>query len=108
MRVASPLVSKPVMETETTYQSQYDSFSKSYRSVPQTRSVTRYRMQNECRSEPVTRTETHWEYTTQTRFIPPRTEMLVERRLTETEPVCHVAAEGAVSRVEGKTYTAKP
>ena len=41
------MVSKPVQHMETTYTQQYNSFTKSYSSVPQTRSVTRYEMRNE-------------------------------------------------------------
>lgn len=99
------MVSKPVQRTETTYTTQYDSFSKRTRTVPQTRTVTRYESQNECRLEPVQRSETVWEYTTQTKYEPPRVEYLSRKRLRETEPVCYEAsATPGKSRVVGKTY----
>jgi hypothetical protein len=98
------MVSKPVMRTETTYSSQYDSYSKSYRQVPQTRTVTKYEMQNECRSEPVMRMETRWEYTFERRYEAPRVEYLATKRLRETSPACYAASPGATSRVEGKVY----
>jgi hypothetical protein len=101
------MVSKPVQRTETTYTTQYDSFSKSYRSVPQTRSVTHYEMQNECRLEPVQRMETQWEYTLESRYEPPRMEYLSSKRLKQSEPVCYAAEDGAKkSRVVGKAYRA--
>ena len=66
------MVSRPVMRSETYYESQYDYVSKSTRMVSRTRMVTRYESQNQCRSEPVTRSETHYETKTQTRYIPPQ------------------------------------
>jgi hypothetical protein len=42
--------SKPVQHMETTYSQQYNSFTKSYSSVPHTHTVTRYEMQNACRN----------------------------------------------------------
>jgi hypothetical protein len=99
------LVSKPHMRMETTYTSQYDSFSKSYRSVPQTRTVTDYRMENECHLESVSRMETQWEYGLEWRYTPPRTEFLDEKQLRETDPTCQPVEDGAaVSRVEGLVY----
>jgi hypothetical protein len=101
------LVSKPHMRMETTYTSQYDSFSKSYRSVPQTRTVTDYQMENECRLESVSRMETQWEYGLEWHYTPPRTEFLDAKQLRETEPTCQAVQDGAgVSRVEGLVYRA--
>jgi hypothetical protein len=67
------MVSRPVMRSETYYESEYDYVSKSTRMVSRTRMVTHYEYQNECRSEPVTRSETHYETKTETRYIPPET-----------------------------------
>jgi hypothetical protein len=100
--------SKPVMHSETTYTMQYNSFTKSSQSVPQTHMVTRYEMQNVCRLESVTKLETHWEYTTETRYVPPRVEYLARMRLQETQPACYAAPEDATtSRVQGKLYLEK-
>lgn len=99
------MVSKPHMRMETTYTSQYDSFSKSFRSVPQTRSVTDYRLENECRLETVSRMETQWQYGSEWRYTPPRTEFLDSKRLVEAAPVCDAVDDpSAVSRVEGIVY----
>jgi hypothetical protein len=102
------MVSKPVQHMETTYTQQYNSFARSYSSVPQMHSVTRYEMQNECRLEPQTRMETHWEYTLASQYEPARVEYLSKMRLKETEPSCYVAPTvDATSRVEGKLFLQK-
>lgn len=83
---------RPVTSYQTTYQSRYDYASKSYRSVPVTRPVTRYEHRNECRSEPVTRVVTRYEYQLETKYIPPRLTYLsanyTDFNLIETRPVC--------------------
>jgi hypothetical protein len=101
------MVSKPHMRTETTYTSQYDAFSHSTRSVPQTRMVTDYQMENECRSEPVTQMETHWEFAQEWHYTAPHTEFLTQKRLKETEPVCEVVEDPqGTGHVEGVAYSA--
>ena len=121
------MVSKPHTRTETTYTTQYDSFSKTTRSVPQTRMVTDYRMENECQMESVTkivtksqmvnecgmesvtRTVMRYEFQYQTRFIPPHFASITTKKLRETEPVCRALSEGEESkgnRLEGALYGA--
>jgi hypothetical protein len=99
------MVSKPHSRMVTNYTMQYDFFSKSMRSVPQTQTVTEYRMENECRSELVSRLETQWEYTTEWRYTPPRVEIVDKVMLKETEPSCETITDpNVVSRVEGTVY----
>jgi hypothetical protein len=99
------MVSKPHSRMVTTYTMQYDFFSKSSRSVPQTQTVTEYRMENECHSEFVSRLETQWEYTTEWRYTPPRVDVVDRIMLKESEPSCETATDpNAVSRVEGTVY----
>lgn len=89
------MVSRPVTRYETTYQSQYDYISKSYRTVPQTRSVTRYEYKNECHYQPVTRSVTRYEYQTETHYIPPKVEYIsahyTDFNLIESRPRCQEA-----------------
>jgi hypothetical protein len=86
------MVQKPVQSSETYYDQQYDSYSKSSRSVPRTRYVTRYESQNDCRYTPVTKTATRYEYEWESHYIPPKTEYLSENysewKLLESEPTC--------------------
>jgi hypothetical protein len=65
------MASKPVTRTETYYEYKYDYVTKTSRSMPATRTVTRYELQNECRMAPVMKHETSYETKTETRYIPP-------------------------------------
>jgi hypothetical protein len=86
------MVSRPHMVTHTSYESSYDSMSRSFRSRPVTRTSTEYRMENECHSEPVTRTVTRYEYQYEHRYVPPQwhTELrwISDWQLEESAPVC--------------------
>jgi hypothetical protein len=55
------MVSRTVMQTETYWTQQYDAFSKSSRSVTQTRTVPHQEMQQECRMETVWRSVSRME-----------------------------------------------
>jgi hypothetical protein len=83
-------VMRPGQTTETYYEYQYDYASHSSRSVPRTRSVTRYQSQNECRSEPVTRMVTRDEFQLQSEYVPPRFETFVQHHtdMVESIPYC--------------------
>lgn len=104
------MVSKPVTRSETTYESQYDSFSKRTRTVPRTRMVTRYESRQECRFEPVRRLVRRYEYQYRTQYVPPRLEAISVQKLKETKAVCYVprGTDGVErmgkSRVEAKLY----
>ena len=100
------LVPHQEWQTQTTYSSQYDFFSKSTRMVPQTRQVSRTTMRNECHQEAVSRMETQWQWGPQTRYSPPRVEYLSVNRLRQSEPVCYAVEKGAVTRVVGTVFTA--
>jgi hypothetical protein len=89
------------------YRSQYDSFSKSTRSVPQTEHYTAYESHFECKSAPVTRlrsemvsknecgfetvtrTVTRYEFQLESTYVPPQMELVTRQRLRELEPVCY-------------------
>jgi hypothetical protein len=99
------MVSRPHTRMVTTYTMQYDSFSKSTRSVPQNQMVTEYQMQNECHTQLVSRLETQYEYATEWRYSPPRVELLDKEMLKESAPSCEVTSDPmAVSRVVGVVY----
>ena len=100
-------VSRPVTRTRTTYSHQYDSRTRSSRSVPRTESYTTYESRQECRSEPVHRTRTHnvmknvcryetvthtvtrYEHQWQSQYVPPRLETFTHHRLREGTPDCY-------------------
>jgi len=100
-------VSRPVTRTRTTYSHQYDSRTRSSRSVPRTESYTTYESRQECHSEPVhrmktetvmknvcrhettTRTVTRYEHHWQSQYVPPRLETLTHHRLREGTPDCY-------------------
>lgn len=100
-------VTRPVQRTRTVYTTQYDSFSKSSRSVPRTESYTAYESRYECKSEPVTRmrsemvtktecsfesvtrTVTRYEFQLESSYIPAHMETLTRQRLRELDPVCY-------------------
>lgn len=107
------LVSRPVTRHETRYEYRYDYSSKSSRSVPVSRSVTRYESRNECSSVPVTRTVTRYEYQMETKYIPPRLTYLsahyTDFDLVESPPVCAPVASPATTprmphRIVGTIY----
>jgi len=99
-------VSRPVQRSRTSYSSQYDSFTKSSRSVPHTEyyseneSHTECRMEpvqrqktesvprNECRYEPVTHLATRYEWQLDNQYTPPQVEVYRRHRLRELEPNC--------------------
>src|SRR5579859_7167668 len=83
------LVMHPETHSETTYTTQYDYFSKSSRTVPQTRMVTTQVMRNECHPEMVSSFETQWEWSLQSHYSPPRVDYLTTNRLREGKPVCY-------------------
>ena len=86
------MVSKPVTRYETVYESSYDYYTKSYKSTPRSKSVTRYEYKNECSYEPVTRTVTRYEYQYESKYIPPSWDYIsrtyANHQLVEREPVC--------------------
>ena len=106
-------VLRPVQRMETVYQSQYDSSSKSYRSVPSTRYVTRNEYQQECRSEPVTRYVTRYESQLEAQYIAPLWERVTktysEWKLVESAPVCELVTTPPLNtaqphEMKGKIY----
>ncbi len=98
-------VMKPVTRTRTDYNYQYDYYSKSSRMVPQTRTETTYESSQECKSVPVTRSVTRMEYQLQYQYVPPQWQTIAvyhpNWKLKESEPVCTLAGEWAMSRIEG-------
>ncbi len=118
------LVAKPVVRMETIYSSQYDPFSKSMHTAPQTHSVTSSEMVNDCRMVPVTstvtevqnkqecamvpvtHTVTRYEFHLQSSFVPARVEYLQKHRVEESAPVCYAlgGAPARGNRVEGRVY----
>jgi hypothetical protein len=128
-------VSRPVHRTRTVYRSHYDSFSKSYRSSPETESYTDYESHEECsshpvtrhkteqvphrdcRSEPVTRQVSRYEFQLENQFVPGRLETLSRQRLRELDPVCYPAPADSVmapgsrpsgNRIQGKLHIRPP
>ncbi len=110
-------VQKSYTDYETVYESQYDYYSKSYRSVPRSRAVTKYRSEQECRSEPVTRMATRYEYQFENQYVPPRWETIAtyhtEWKLMESEPECRVETTSPPdpklpNEVSGVIYSLKP
>ncbi len=104
-------VSKPVQRLETYYEYQYDYSSKSNRSVPKTRYVTKYESQNECSYVPVSKTVTRYEYQYESQYIPPKTEYLTQHysewKLGESPPDCQSqSGQNTVSenRIRGTAY----
>lgn len=128
-------VMRPVQRTRTVYSTQYDSFSKSSRSVPRTEYYTAYESHYECKSqpvtrmrsemvsrsecgyEPVTRTVTRYEFQLESQYVPPHMETLTRQRLRELDPVCYEIEAAADdpslapptrargSRIEGRIFT---
>ena len=123
-------VMRPVTRTRTAYRSQYDSFSKSYRSVPYTETYTAYESHYECKSEPVTKTKmepvmrnecssemvtksvTRYEFQLENRYVPPQLEVIQRQRLRELDPQCYAVpvADGPpgsalTNRIEGRGFT---
>lgn len=92
------MVSKPVFGWETHYEQEYDSFSKSYRSVPRSRPVTHYESQQECQSTPVSRTVTRYETQLTNEYIPAKWETISKAytkwKLVENAPSCTRSKEG--------------
>jgi hypothetical protein len=84
------MVSRPHMVTSTHYESSYGSHG--YSSHPVTQTHTEYRMENECRSEPVSRMVTRYEYQLEQKFVPPEwhTELrwMSDWDLDESPPEC--------------------
>jgi hypothetical protein len=107
------MVSEMRMVPETYTETQYDSFSKSSRSVTRTRMVTRSESRNQCNSVPVTRTVTRYEHQFRNEFIPPRFETELRPYTTwalqESAPEC-TPHEGTAApatrpnRIEGTLY----
>ncbi|WP_223643657.1 hypothetical protein [Corallococcus sp. EGB] len=107
-------VMEPRTVSETYYERQYDSSSKTSRSVPRTRMVTRFENRQKCGYAPMTRTVTRFEYQFRSEYIPPRLEMVARRytrwSLKETLPVCAPSSRqpedppSMPHRVEGEVY----
>lgn len=105
------MVPRTVMRSETQWTMQYDSFTKSTRSVPVTRMVSHQEMQQECRSETTWRTVTRLEPTTELHIPPARMVWVpvshVQWRLEENPPICVDANGAAEGRwVEGLLHVA--
>jgi hypothetical protein len=121
------IVNKPVTRTRTVYSSQYDYSCKCTRQVPRTETYTAYEMQNECKSEPVTRTSmqpvtknecsshpvtktvTRYEFQFESRYVPARLELITRQRLRELDPECYVLPATPPSiatrnRIEGRVF----
>jgi hypothetical protein len=98
------LESKPYTEMQTTYTTQYDSISKTTRSVPQQRMVSKTRFENVCRYEPYTSMQTFYEYQSEQRYTPPSTEYLKSRKLVTSEPLCYEAEGTITRRLEGTLW----
>lgn len=98
------LESKPYTEMQTTYTTQYDSISKTTRSVPQQRMVSKTRLENVCRYEPYTSMQTFYEYQSEQRYTPPSTEYLKSRKLVTSEPLCYEAEGPIARRLEGTLW----
>ena len=128
-------VMRPVQRTRTVYTTQYDSFSRSSRSVPRTEHYTAHESHYECKSqpvtrmrsemvsktecglEPVTRTVTRYEFQLESQYVPPHMETLTRQRLRELDPVCYEIAAAADdpslspptpargNRIEGRIFT---
>ncbi|NRD58757.1 MULTISPECIES: hypothetical protein [Corallococcus] len=107
-------VTEPRTVSETYYESQYDPSSKTTRSVPRTRMVTRFEHRQKCGHVPMMRTVTRFEYQFRSEYIPPRLE-LVSRQYTrwslkETLPTCAPPSPrtgdspSMPHRVEGEVY----
>jgi hypothetical protein len=86
------MVMRPRTRTETHYESQYDVTSNSHQTRPVTRTYTEMASEQECQSEPVTRTVMRYEHQLESRYVPPqwRTELrwMSEWALDETPPLC--------------------
>ncbi len=95
-------VMRPVTRTETYTTQQYDSFSRSSRSVTRTRLVTRNESRQECRMVPRTRTVTRMEHQWENRYVPPRMETISRRysqwELGEGAPECSAIEPGNARR----------
>ncbi|WP_338267166.1 hypothetical protein [Corallococcus caeni] len=107
-------VTEPRTVSETYYDHQYDASSKTTRSVPRTRMVTRFESRQKCGLVPMMRTVTRFEYQFRSEYIPPRLE-LVSRQYTrwslkETLPACAPsspqtgASPSMPHRIEGEVY----
>jgi hypothetical protein len=103
------MVSRTVMRSETDHTQQYDSLSRSYRSVTRTRMVPRQEMQQECRLETTWRTVTRMQPAMESYQPPPRLVWVpvthIRWKLVPDAPVCEEASGAGPARwVEGMVY----
>jgi hypothetical protein len=86
------MVSKPHREMKIKHESRYDYSCKCTRYESKTVWETNYRMENECKNEPVTRSVTRYEYQYEQRYQPPEWKQVFSREtswdLEESAPDC--------------------
>ncbi len=100
--------SRPHTETQYTQHQEYDSFSKQSRTVTQSRQVTVYRSEQECRSNRVEKDVRRIESHLESKITPPSLEYVAQQRLKQSDPVCHETATPPGSRLELRLYRRAP
>jgi len=78
-------------EYKCSYAAVQGPFQRSYvcRVVPVTRLSADKNVRTHCRTEPVTRTVTRYDFEFAARFVPPQLEQVQGKKLVETQPVCY-------------------
>jgi hypothetical protein len=101
-------------EYKCSYAAVQGAFQRNYvcRVVPVTRLSNDKNVRTHCRTEPVTRTVTRYDFEFSARFVPPQLEQVQDKKLVETQPVCYAPpatpnAPALGNRLEAKLHFKK-